>query len=213
MTPARKRLKITSTAHRGKVRRSSVIKKFILAAIIGPGIAFGFATHSFAVLMTFTGTVTQVNVTSNAGNFAVGDLLFGTVALDGARSYSVNVGDVNIAEIGGKFETQIQNDPTKGFVLYHLQFFSEPAFPYASADGGFDLVGYSPTGTRPPIDAFAINDFSVFFHADFDGDGHEEVDSVFGHLTALAIVPDGGRTVALLGVGLTGMALLRRLLS
>lgn len=163
--------------------------------------------------MTFTGIVTQVNVSLNLGSFAVGDSFTGSVDLERSGAFSVTVGGVGISEEGGNFETQIQNDPKKGFLLYHLQFFGDPASPYLSAEGGFDLVGYTPTGTRPPIDQFSINDFSVFFHSDVDGDGREEVESVLGHLTALDIVPDDGPTITLLGVGLMGMVLLRRIRS
>ena len=83
-------------------------------------------------------------------------------------------------------------------------------FPYESADGGFDLVGYSPTGTRPPIETFAINDFSISFRGDFDGDGREDVESVEGRLTSLVVVPDSGMSLVSMGLGLLAVSLLDR---
>ncbi len=83
-------------------------------------------------------------------------------------------------------------------------------FPYESADGGFDLVGYSPTGTRPPIETFAINDFSISFRGDFDGDGREDVESVEGRLTSLVVVPDRGMSLVSMGLGLLAVSLLDR---
>ena len=186
------------------------MRRFILAALAVGGILCGLSTQCLATVMTFTGIVSQVSVTSNLGNFAVGNPVLGSVTFDPPRAYSVNVSVVNIAGGGENFETQIQNDPKKGFVLYHLQFFGEPAFPYESADGGFDLVGYSPTGTRPPIETFAINDFSISFRGDFDGDGREDVESVEGRLTSLVVVPDSGMSLVLMGLGLLAVSSLDR---
>jgi len=83
-------------------------------------------------------------------------------------------------------------------------------FPYESADGGLDLVGYSPTGTRPPIETFAINDFSISFRGDFDGDGREDLESVEGRLTSLVVVPDSGMSLVSMGLGLLAVSLLDR---
>ncbi len=128
-----------------------ILKKYIVAGVVGVAVSLGSATESHATRMIFTGIISQVNVTSNLGNFAVGDPPFGSVAIVQPGASYVNVGSVKLSDAGENFQTQIQNDPKKGFVLYHLQFFTEQASPYASADGGFDLVGYFPTGIRPPI--------------------------------------------------------------
>ncbi len=117
---------------------------------------------------------------------------------------------VNVAGTSENFETQIQNDPKKGFVLYTCNSSVSRRFPYESADGGFDLVGYSPTGTRPPIETFAINDFSISFRGDFDGDGREDVESVEGRLTSLVVVPDSGMSLVSMGLGLLAVSLLDR---
>ncbi len=69
-----------------------ITRRFILAATIGFAIPCAFATQCLATVMTFTGIVSQVNVTSNLGNFTVGDPVSGSVTFDPPPAYFVNVG-------------------------------------------------------------------------------------------------------------------------
>lgn len=200
------------------------MKTRVLAVTFGIAL-FAFPGRTPAALITFTGVIDEVQISAHPALFAVGDPFSATFSFNnrhnpgdpcsqgGIQSYTISFGDFTTRGVGSRDAGAVALclDVSKTNLLYqvHNSYSYQVPAPYFVSIT--NIVIYDPAFGHviPPFGQLRENFFDVALTSDQPFD-----DFASGHLTSFPTIrnlaPENGSSVALLGLAIFGLAVLRR---